>query len=111
MTQIIMKNQNIESTPLDIVEPCDLQTVRVDNVGDKTIYHYRQMVGNILNSNEQERIEGRNDNAKEFRKVASVPLIKWNEWERMGITADPKALRKALQIHRHELMTTNKNLI
>lgn len=114
--QIIMKDQDVDRLILHqeqspIIDPYEMQTVAIENVGDKTIYRYAQTVGHILNSNEQERKEGVNDNAKEFRKAASVPFVIWNLWETMGITNDQRELRKALQRHKDEYMTTEKRLI
>lgn len=112
--QIIMKDQDIDNLVLhqgSIIDPYEMQTVAIENVGDKTVYRYAQMVGNILNNNERERKEGLNDGSKEFRKTASVPDVVWNLWETMGITKDQRELRKALQRHKDEYMTTEKRLI
>ena len=93
-----------------IVDPYQMQTVAIQNEGDKTIFRYQQPIGDILNNNEIERAEGINDKG-EFRKVASVPFVIWTLWENSGITNDPKELRRALERHRNELKTTEKRLI
>jgi hypothetical protein len=111
--QIIMKDQEVtpvfqEST---IIDPYEMRTVAIENVGDKTIYRYAQTVGGILNDNEQQRNECVNEGSKEFRKTASIPFVVWNLWENMGITKDQKELRKAIQRHKNEYMTVNKQII
>lgn len=88
-----------------------MNTVRMEHKGDATIYHYAQDISEVCNQNEIDRQAGSFDSGKEFRKVASVPMVIWNLWESMGITQDPKELRKALQKHRDSLMTTDKKLI
>ena len=96
---------------LEIIDPFDVNTVGIHHQGDKTIYTYKQDVSEICNQNEIDRKEGNFDTKGEFRKVADVPMLVWNLWESMGITQDEKALRRALQKHKLEYMTTEKNLI
>ena len=95
----------------EIIDPFEMNTVRIEHKGDQTIYHYAQDISAVQNNNEEERKDGVNDNQKEFRKVASIPWVVWNMWENMGITQDQRELRKALERHRHELKTTEKKLI
>ena len=112
--QIIMKDEPIQimgAKSSEIINPFEVNTVAIEHVGDNTIYKYRQTIGDILNNNEEERKEGRNDNPSEWRKCASVPEVTWLVWESLGITADETELRKALERNRNELMTTNKKLI
>jgi hypothetical protein len=90
----------------------DMETVAIEDVGDKRIYHYAQQTGNITNSNEESRRDNPDwDRNSEFRQVASVPTIVWNLWENSGITENPKELRKALMRHKEEYMTVDKKLI
>ncbi len=95
----------------EIIDPFEMQTVRLEHKGDTTVFHYAQDISAIQNNNETERKDCIHDGRSEFRKVASIPDVKWNEWEKLGITQDQKALRKAIQLHKDELMTTNKRLI
>lgn len=96
---------------MDIINPFDHNTVGVEHIGDKTIYHYAQDESAICNQNEIDRREGNFDNGGEFRKTASVPMVVWNLWESMGITTDQKALRKQLMKYKERYMTTERNLI
>lgn len=105
-----------ESTITRLVDPYslsgDLETVAIEDVGDKRIFHYAQQTGNITNENEQRRLDNPDWNKNsDFRQVASVPMIVWNLWESAGITANPKELRKALMRHRNEYMVVEKKLI
>lgn len=95
----------------EIIDPFEMNTVAVEHQGDKTIFRYAQDVSAICNGNEEDRKNGVNDGKSEFRKVASIPMVVWNIWETMGITADKKELRKAIERHKHELKTTDKRLI
>jgi hypothetical protein len=113
MTQIIMPGQVHQR--IDLVDRYsltgDLQTVAIEDVGDKRVFHYAQQTGNITNLNEQRRKDNPDWNRKsEFRQVASVPMIVWNLWESMGITLDQKALRRELNRYRNEYMTVEKTL-
>ncbi len=112
--QIIMKDEALPSAtvvkPLDLVNPYEMQTVKIEHRGEQTIYHYAQAVAPILNDNERERIEGHNDRG-EFRKAASIPMVVWNLWESMGIVNDQRELRKAIERHKNEYKTTEKRLI
>lgn len=47
---------------------------------------------------------------KEMKHVASIPCVLWFEWEKLGITRDDKALKKAIQLYRYEVMTTKKQI-
>lgn len=38
---------------------------------------------------------------------AQIPVLKWLEWERMGITQDDTALKKAIELF-NEVKVTNK---
>lgn len=90
----------------------DLETVAIEDVGDKRIFHYAQRVDETLNSNEQRRNDNPDwDKESDFRQVAEVPLIVWNLWESMGITDSPKELRKALMRHKEKYMVVDKQLI
>jgi len=111
--QIIMKDEPLPfyEQATEIIDPFEMNTVGIQHVGDKTVYHYAQDVSEVCNQNEIDRKEGSFDSGKEFRKVASVPMVIWNLWESMGIVGDQKALRKALQAHQDEYMTTDKRLI
>jgi hypothetical protein len=44
----------------------------------------------------------------EMKHVARVPLALWLEWERLGITADHKALMAALKKHQQCLVTNRR---
>lgn len=112
--QIIMKDTDALPVSMElseIIDPYEMNTVAIEHIGDKTVYRYRQTVGDILNNNERERQECIHDSSSEFRKTASVPMVVWQLWENMGITGDQKELRRALQRHREEYMTTNKQII
>lgn len=105
-----------ESKRLQLVETRDLtggfETVAIEDIGDKRIYHYAQQTGYILNDNERMRRDNPDWNRKrELRQVASVPQCIWELWETAGITMDQKELRKALMRHRDEYMVVEKNLI
>jgi hypothetical protein len=90
----------------------ELETVVIEDVGDKRIFHYAQQTGYILNDNERMRRENPDwDRNSELRQVAAIPDIVWNLWESMGITMDQKELRKAIMRHRDEYMVVEKNLI
>lgn len=90
----------------------EMETVAVEEVGDKRIYHYAQQTGDITNNNEQRRIDQPEWNRKrEMRQVAAIPDIIWNLWESAGITLDQKELRKAIMRHKNEYMVVEKNLI
>ena len=94
-----------------IINPQEVNTVRIEHQSEQTIYHYTQEVSGILNDNERERIDGTYDGRSEFRKAASVPMVLWLDWEKKGITADQRELRKAIERHGLEVKTTNKKLI
>lgn len=90
----------------------ELETVAIEDVGGKRIFHYAQQTGHILNENEQRRIDSPDwDRKSEMRQVAAIPDIVWNLWESMGITLDQKELRKCIMRHKHEYMVVEKNLI
>lgn len=90
----------------------ELETVAIEDIGDKRIFHYAQQTGGITNQNEDRRRESPDwDHNSEFRQVASVPLITWLLWESMGIVGDQKEMRKALMRHRNEFMVVEKTLI
>lgn len=95
---------------LDLIDPYQMQTVRIEDVGDSRVYHYAQTTGYITNENERLRAEHVEDRKSEFRHRASVPLVVWNLWEGMGITSDQRELRKALMRHKHEYMVADVNL-
>lgn len=78
--------------------------------GDNTHFKTVQNVEPILKENYQERKHSNeNWNAQgDFKKIASVPLVLWLEWERLGITDDPEALKAALRQHQ-EVLVTNKS--
>lgn len=94
-----------------IINPFDMNTVGIEHQGDHTVYKYAQESSDILNRNEIARREGTFDNSKELRKVAEIPFVIWNMWEIAGITSDQNELRKAIQRHKLEYMTTEKQLI
>ena len=113
--QIIMKDESISiSQPFqpsgEIIDPFEMNTVQMEHQGDKTIYHYAQDISDICNQNEKDRETGAYETNNEFRKVASVPMVVWQLWESLGITENPKELRKALQKHRASLMVTDKKI-
>lgn len=89
-----------------------MQTVAIEDVGDKRYYHYAQPTGFITNDNERQRVENPDWNHNsEMRQVASIPNVVWQLWESMGITLDQKELRKAIQRHKDSLMVVDKRLI
>lgn len=103
VTQIVERRQDLTG---------ELETVSIEYVGDKQIFHYAQKTGYILNDNERRRLENPDwDRKRELRQVACVPDIVWNLWESMGIVYDQKELRKALMRHKNELMVVDKQLI
>lgn len=113
MTQIIMPGQAHQR--IELVDRYsltgDFQTVAIEDIGDKRIYHYAQQTGAITNLNEQRRKDDPNWNRKsEMPQVAAVPEVVWNLWESMGITLDQKELRKALNRHKEEYMVVDKRL-
>ena len=90
----------------------EMQTVAIENVGDKSIYHYAQRTDEITNSNELRRKEeDRTCRTGEFHQVASVPYVIWNLWESIGITADQRELRKAIERHGDTVKVTNTRVI
>lgn len=89
-----------------------MQTVAIEDVGDKRIFHYAQCTGYITNANERRRLDSPDWNRKnEMPQVAAVPDCIWNLWESMGIVFDEKELRKALMRHKDEYMVVEKRLI
>jgi len=110
---ILVPNQ--ESTRIQLVETRDLsgdlETVAIEDVGDKRIFHYAQQTGVITNENERRRRDNPDwDHNSDFRQVAEVPLIVWQLWENLGITANQKELRKALMRHKDEFMIVYKKI-
>lgn len=90
----------------------ELETVAIEDVGDKRYFVYSQRIDHIVNENEQRRKDNPDWNRNsEFRQVAEIPMHVWNLWETMGITADQKELRKAIMRHKDEYMVVEKNLI
>lgn len=90
----------------------EMETVAIEDVGDKRIYHYAQRTDEITNSNELRRKEEDTTcRTGEFHQVASVPYVIWNLWETMGITADQRELRKAIERYGDTVKVTNKRVI
>lgn len=114
MGQIIIpgqSNQRIELVSRHSLSG-ELETVAIEDVGDKRIYHYAQCTGYITNSNEQRRKDEPDWNRKsEMRQVAEIPNIIWQLWENAGITLDQRELRKAIMRHKDEYMVVEKRLI
>lgn len=114
MSEILIPGQAYQR--IELVDPFSLsgemETVAIEDIGDKRIYHYAQQTGHILNDNEQMRRDNPDWNRKsEMRQVAAVPDCVWQLWESAGITLDQKELRKALMRHRDEYMVVEKQLI
>jgi hypothetical protein len=101
---------NLIESPRDLSG--DFETIAIEDIGDKRIFHYGQQTGMILNENERRRQDNPDwDHNSELRQVASVPMIVWNLWESMGIVGNQKELRKALMRHKNEYMVVEKQLI
>lgn len=90
----------------------DLILIDIIDDGDKRTFRHGQIIGDILNENaEMRKNEGWNGGGGiDMRLAARMPLVTWEEWERMGITEDPVALRRAIECHQ-EYKTTTKKLI
>jgi hypothetical protein len=89
----------------------EFETFAISDVGDKRVYHRTQMVGYILNANEQQRRDRPTFNRKsELPHVARVPSIIWDLWESAGITSDQNELRKALMRHKDEYMVVEQEI-
>lgn len=81
--------------------------------GDNLKITHTQKVDHILRANQVDR-----DNTDEnwrhgetMKLGARIPLAVWLEWQKQGITEDPKALLRAIEFIHPEYKTTRKRLI
>lgn len=65
----------------------------------------------ILAANQKDRMNTDENwsKSKEMKHVARIPMAVWLEWEKLGITKDDTALKKAINLHQ-QYKTTNKEL-
>ena len=91
----------------------------IGHEGDKTIARYVQDESTILHNNhiERENEPGpfeKRDLDMGF-KFASIPRIEWLKMQQMGITDDPVAIIRYLNVRKHndevDYFTTKKRLI
>lgn len=68
-----------------------------DDASNMMVERRTQDVAAILDNNKA--LQTLNDGyspSREFRRIASIPLVVWAQWEREGITKDQAALRRRL---------------
>jgi len=92
-------------------EEGDLVPTNVQESGDKTIITHTQKVDHILAANKRDR-DNTDENWKHgeaMKLAARIPLAIWLEWQRLGITEDPKLLLEEIRKN-PELKATNKRI-
>jgi len=67
---------------------------------ENLIFHHAQEISPILQKNYEERMDDNNGfvDSREFRKIASIPILDWARLEKKypGFLQDPKLLKKVL---------------
>lgn len=91
--------------------PFDLHMERIQEVGDKVLFHRAQDMNPYLLDNKEDRKNSAEDWARghDMKRVASVPIGMWEFLESCGIAGDEKELAKFLD-RNPEYKTVEKHL-